>query len=226
MNLSISINRKSEPEPREPTMLERAAIWFANLRRQRRGEQQPNWFERSPTAMRYVIVATAAMIVGFVLAMLFDPRTGRRRRRLARDRMGRIVRRGTRSVRRAGRGTAAQTVGMTKRVIHSGGVANPIVDDRTLEQRVQSMIFRETGVPKDSISISVVEGFVELRGALESPRDAEALVNAAREIPGVRGVHNYLHPVGTTAPNKVEAQEASEIVERVAEFTQDRSLPH
>jgi osmotically-inducible protein OsmY len=53
------------------------------------------------------------------------------------------------------------------------------VDDRTLEQRVESQIFRHVDVPRDRISISVEEGVLVLRGQLDHPEQIAELEAAA-----------------------------------------------
>ncbi|MDX6449821.1 MAG: hypothetical protein QOK13_209 [Gaiellaceae bacterium] len=75
-------------------------------------------------------------------------------------------------------------------------------DDQTLVDRVESEIFRDRKEVKGKVNINAEEGVVVLRGELESQDLIEDLVNAVREVDGVRNVENLLHTPGTEAPTK------------------------
>ena len=75
-------------------------------------------------------------------------------------------------------------------------------DDQTLVDRVESEIFRDRKEVKGKVNINAEEGVVVLRGELESQDLIEDLVNAVREVDGVRNVENLLHTPGTEAPSK------------------------
>jgi len=75
-------------------------------------------------------------------------------------------------------------------------------DDQTLVDRVESEIFRDRKKIKGKVNINAEEGVVVLRGELESQDLIEDLVNAVREVDGVRNVENLLHTPGTEAPAK------------------------
>ena len=75
-------------------------------------------------------------------------------------------------------------------------------DDQTLVDRVESEIFRDRKKIKGKVNINAEEGVVVLRGELESQYLIEDLVNAVREVDGVRNVENLLHTPGTEAPAK------------------------
>jgi osmotically-inducible protein OsmY len=75
-------------------------------------------------------------------------------------------------------------------------------DDQTLVDRVESEIFRNRKEAKGKVNINAEEGVVVLRGELESQDMIEDLVNAVREVDGVRNVENLLHTPGTEAPVK------------------------
>ena len=75
-------------------------------------------------------------------------------------------------------------------------------DDQTLVDRVESEIFRNRKEAKGKVNINAEEGVVVLRGELESQDLIEDLVNAVREVDGVRNVENLLHTPGKEAPSK------------------------
>jgi osmotically-inducible protein OsmY len=73
-------------------------------------------------------------------------------------------------------------------------------DDHTLTRKVESEIFRPEDAPKDRVSVSAVDGVVELRGEVGQEHIAQ-LGKAARAVDGVRDVRNLLHVPGTPAPH-------------------------
>ena len=75
-------------------------------------------------------------------------------------------------------------------------------DDQTLVDRVESEILRDRQEVKGKVNINAEEGVVVLRGELDSQDLIEDLVNAVREVDGVRNVENLLHTPGTEAPAK------------------------
>lgn len=75
-------------------------------------------------------------------------------------------------------------------------------DDQTLVDRVESEIFRDRKEVKGKVNINAEEGVVVLRGQLDSQDLIDDLVNAVRDVDGVRNVENLLHTPGTKAPAK------------------------
>ena len=75
-------------------------------------------------------------------------------------------------------------------------------DDQTLVDRVESEIFRDRKKVKGKVNINAEEGVVVLRGELESQDLIDDLVNAVREVDGVRNVENLLHTPDTKASAK------------------------
>jgi osmotically-inducible protein OsmY len=146
-------------------------------------------------------------VAGAGAAYLMDPERGRGRRAKAIDMVGGRVRRGALKVERKSRYAEGVIAGVQHRLEHPG-LAEPEVDDRTLKDRVESMIFGPD-LPKANVVIDVVDGVVTLRGQLKRPDQIKAAEAAAASIPGVKGVQNLLHPPGQSAPNKAEAERAS-----------------
>jgi osmotically-inducible protein OsmY len=65
-------------------------------------------------------------------------------------------------------------------------------DDVTLARKVESELFRPPDAPKGSVSVSVANGVVELRGRVTDSDQVEALEEAAKKIDGVKDVRNLL----------------------------------
>ncbi|MBV8718329.1 MAG: BON domain-containing protein [Chloroflexi bacterium] len=149
--------------------------------------------------------ARMCMIASLVTGMLMyfiDPERGKRRRHMARDRLFARMRRVARGTRGIFRGAAAETLGVSHRIVHLVPHPTEIPDDETLRQRVESQLFRDRHIPKGDMNISCEHGMVILRGELESTVEIAQLEERVRHMSGVRGVQNLLHPHGTPAPNK------------------------
>jgi hypothetical protein len=72
-------------------------------------------------------------------------------------------------------------------------------DDVTIARKVETHIFRPHDAPKGSVSVDVEAGVVYLRGIADATWSAR-FAEGAREVPGVLGVKNLLHPAGTPSP--------------------------
>ena len=95
---------------------------------------------------------------------------------------------------RGGGWAIRQGVGLARRAGGVAGRAAPKdLDDVTIARKVESEIFRPPEAPKDSVSVNVQHGIVELRGEVKRPEDVEALGAAAARVEGVEEVRNLLH---------------------------------
>ena len=144
----------------------------------------------------------ASGLMSSVVVYFMDPERGRRRRNMARDRVMSRARRVGRGMSAIWRGAAAETVGISHRIVHLVPKPSELTDDETLRQRVESQLFRDRHIPKGDLNINAEHGMVILRGQLESPIEIQQLEERVRHMLGVRGVQNLLHPRGTPAPNK------------------------
>jgi hypothetical protein len=144
----------------------------------------------------------AAGALGALLTYLLDPDHGRRRRSLARDRLGGSLRRAFRGFRRTARGAAADTYALAQQAQHLQPEHWSVPDDATLAQRVQTELFRDPEIPKGRITINAEAGIIVLRGELDRPEQIRAIEQAVSRMPGVRGVHNLLHLPGTPVPDR------------------------
>jgi BON domain len=145
-----------------------------------------------------LVLAGAAC--GAALEFMLDPRLGRRRRALARDRMVGAARGTARRTGRFGRRLAAYGRGRTERALRRRRAHDVVLDDATLADRVRTELFRPADVPKGQISVNVQAGIVQLRGEVTQSEIIRDLGRRAGEIGGVRAVENLLHTPGTPAP--------------------------
>jgi hypothetical protein len=74
-------------------------------------------------------------------------------------------------------------------------------DDATIAHRVETVIFRDPGVPKGQINVNAENGRVYLRGTIDDGELIARLERLARDVRGVRGVVNLLHTPGSPAPS-------------------------
>ncbi len=141
-----------------------------------------------------------AGVAGAVVAFFADPERGLARRRQAIDQVGARLRRSWYGVGRLRAQMIAGGSGLWQKATHLQS-EKAAVDDATLTSRVESEIFRQSGVPKGRVNVNVERGVVVLRGELTRSDEINALETAARRVPGVLAVRNQLHLEGTPAHN-------------------------
>jgi hypothetical protein len=148
-----------------------------------------------------VVASTAltAAAVGAGVEFFLDPRSGRRRRKLVRDRARGAIRRRRRRVERQAHYEAGKVIGIAHAIAHRGRGAREL-DDVGLVHKVESELFRDRTIPKGEISINVDRGIVVLRGELADERQIVWTERAVRKVVGVREVENLLHLPGLPAP--------------------------
>ena len=137
--------------------------------------------------------------LGALLAYLFDPENGKRRRHVAVDRTAAFFRSGGRQATRTGRGVAAEAYGVTQKVQHLKEEPKDF-DDTTLADKVRSQVFRGREIPKGKLNVNVQNGVVQLRGEVPRADLIDELVAVTRKVQGVRDVENLLHIPGAEAP--------------------------
>ena len=154
-------------------------------------------------------MSLASSLAGAALMYFLDVERGRRRRNMLRDRVMARMRRLGRVMTGTWRAAAAETSGVSHRIVHLVPKQTDVPDDETLCQRVESQLYRDRHIPKGHLNINCEHGMVILRGELDSPMDITQLEERVRRIHGVRGVQNLLHTRGTPAPNKARSQMAA-----------------
>jgi len=128
--------------------------------------------------------------LGAALSYFFDPDNGKRRRKVAVDRLAALFRR--HGGRIAG-GTMAKGHALKQKATHVREEPKPQPDDVTLARKVETEIFREPEVPKGKINVNAENGKIVLRGEVDSAEMIEELVDKARKVQGVQDVESLLH---------------------------------
>ena len=177
----------------------RPRVWLLGMRiLLRRNRRDPGRLRRR-SARELAAVAASALAAGVALEFFFDPRSGKRRRHLVRDRTTAAFRRRARKVERQAHYEAGKMVGLAHSITHHDH-AVPELDDVSLVRKVESELFRDRTIPKGPISINADRGIVVLRGQLEDVQEIERIEREVRGVAGVRDVENLLHPPGVPAP--------------------------
>jgi osmotically-inducible protein OsmY len=136
----------------------------------------------------------SAAMGGAAMAYFLDPQNGRRRRHQSRDQLVSLVRQGTKRGRKLVRHATSDAAGQARRAAHAIRPSGEVeLDDATLVDKVESIVFRNRDVPKGRININAENGVVFLRGEVDRPELVEALETRVRKVRGVRGVENLLH---------------------------------
>jgi len=136
---------------------------------------------------------------GAAMAYFLDPQNGRRRRHQSRDQLVSLVRQGTKRGRKLVRHATADAAGQTRRAAHAlRSPAEVELDDATLVDKVESIVFRKHDLPKGQININAENGVIFLRGQVDRPELVEALEARVSKVQGVKGVENLLHTPEST----------------------------
>jgi osmotically-inducible protein OsmY len=157
---------------------------------------------RERRAGRVRVIATGA--IAALGAYFLDPKSGKRRRTLASDKVGKYVRRGTRETERRARHVEGMAEGVAAKAT-PGSEREPAearLNDPALARKVESELFRDADAPKGAVSVNVENGVVYLRGQVEDTQQIAKLVAEAQRVEGVRQVENLLHGPSDPAPAK------------------------
>jgi osmotically-inducible protein OsmY len=150
---------------------------------------------RSRSNVPFFIAAAAG---GAAFMYFADSQSGRRRRHVTRDRAISLARHGTRRGRKLVHHVSSDAKGYFERAKHGRGGAEEL-DDATLVDKVESIVFRDRDVPKGRININAENGVVFLRGEVDSPELVTALEERVAKVRGVRGVKNLLNASASPA---------------------------
>jgi osmotically-inducible protein OsmY len=141
-----------------------------------------------------VPIYLSAAMGGAALAYFLDPQSGRRRRHQTRDQLLSLARQGTKRARKLVHHASADAAGTARRAAHALRKPEDVeLDDATLVDKVESIVFRKHDVPKGQININAENGVVFLRGQVEDPGLVETLETRVRKVRGVKDVENLLH---------------------------------
>jgi len=140
---------------------------------------------------------------GAALAYFLDQQSGRRRRHQTRDQALSLARQATKRARKLVHHVTADATGTARRAAHAVRPPSDIeIDDATLVDKVESIVFRNHDLPKGQININAENGVVFLRGQVERSELVEALEKRVRKVSGVKDVENLLH-TPETAPREI-----------------------
>jgi hypothetical protein len=146
-------------------------------------------------------------------AYFFDPERGRARRAQARDELGARLRK----VERSAEAQLRYAEGKAEGLLHSSIPPAPPADDRALGDRIRSELGDR--FPDETAELTVVDGTVELRGQVGDEAAKALLVADVKKVAGVQRVVNLLHTPDQPAPNKAEAERASQAAARATNPT-------
>ena len=155
---------------------------------------------RVETGLKRWTKAAGLIALGATLGLLFDPRNGKRRRRMLRDRPVAFARRGERRAERVAHLGAAKTRAFAAHTRHLAERPKSY-DDVTLVNKVESEVFRFQEIPKGKLNVDAVNGIVTFRGQIERPETIAEIIEKTREVEGVRQIENLMHLPGTEAPH-------------------------
>ena len=164
---------------------------------------------RRPSRTRVLTTGALAAIGAYFL----DPQSGKRRRGLATDKVGKWLRRGKQGAESkasyagdVAAGTAAKASSISDRE-----PAETRLNDPALARKVESEIFRDADPhTRGAVSVNAENGVVYLRGQLTNATQIGALVAQAQKVEGVRQVENLLHTESSAAPTKSDGGPGSE----------------
>jgi hypothetical protein len=101
------------------------------------------------------------------------------------------------------------------------------LDDATITDKVETILFRDDSVEKGKIDVNTVDGVVYLRGVANTPELIKALEAKALEIPEVKQVENLLHLPKTPAQKKTRKSTSTAAARKRApkRTTSERKTP-
>jgi osmotically-inducible protein OsmY len=138
---------------------------------------------------------------GALVAFLFDPVSGRRRRAQLGQRVPAFFGRRGRQLSRVAGHVSSDAYGAKQRLVHGQREEKEgALNDPALARKVETEIFRDPDVPKGRIDVNAENGVVILRGEVENDTLIRDLEAKTRSVQGVRDVENLLHTPGTEAP--------------------------
>src|ERR1700741_5024034 len=157
--------------------------WLSRARRSLKRSRRASHRGKECSARERAAVAGLGLAAGVVLEFFVDPRSGRRRRHLTRDRTTAAFRRRVRRVERHTHYQAGKVEGLAHKITHRNHLA-PELDDVSLVRKVESELYRDRTIPKGQISINADRGIVVLRGQLEDQTLIRRIESDVRTVAG------------------------------------------
>ena len=158
--------------------------------------------------------------IGAALAYMADPRTGRRRRALARDQFVRVSRKTRDAIDATARDLANRTSGIVASA--RGRWTDDRVSDRRLTERVRAVLGRASSHPR-AIDVYVNDGVVTLTGPILAD-EVTRLMEAVCDVRGVQTVDNNL-TVYSSSEGIPSLQGAGSVAEPALDILQSNWAP-
>lgn len=137
---------------------------------------------------RGLMRSAKAFLIGAGTAYLLDPRHGKRRRHVLRDRSLRLARRSQRLGTKKARFAGGHLRGLVATIRRTSKRPEAFVDDAIVTQRIRSDALRDVGVSTRDVEVEVENGVATLRGSVEGRAVADKLVGRVGKVPGVEDV--------------------------------------
>lgn len=110
-------------------------------------------------------------------------------------------------------GALAKRLGGGDRPAKSG------VSDPTLKSKVESTLYRVSGVTRSKVKVTVVDGAVTVHGEARNKAQMASIETAVRSVPEVRGYESLLHLPKTPAPSTPRAGQRKATTKKPAATT-------
>lgn len=156
--------------------------------------------ERGTPRAGGLLVGLLGAAAGAATAFLFDPARGRARRSQLTDQGAAMVRRLLRQAERVTGRVRSNVEAKVAATRAAGSAEARPLDDATLTDRVQSVVFRDPAVPKGDLNVNVERGIVVLRGEIPDEEMRTKIVADVEAVDGVWSVRDLLHLPGEPAP--------------------------
>jgi osmotically-inducible protein OsmY len=155
--------------------------------------------DRGPGAGSLIGTGLLAAAAGAIASFLLDPARGRARRNRLRDQGMATARRFGRRAEQAANRFRGDVGGRIAAARSTRKPDTRPLDDATLNDRIQSTVFRDPSIPKGDVNVNVERGIVVLRGEVPDQAARERLVAEVEDVDGVWSVHDLLHLPGEEA---------------------------
>jgi osmotically-inducible protein OsmY len=147
---------------------------------------------------------TSAFLFGAAAAFFLDPRLGKRRRHVARDRSLALFRRARRLAFRRAKYAAGHAQGLAAETRSAVLEHDQPAPDETVKSRILSEAFQKVPISTSEVNVDVSNGVATLRGSLPTRSLADDLIDEVRAVPGVRDVTSRLTVAGQVSQPRQE----------------------
>jgi hyperosmotically inducible periplasmic protein len=143
--------------------------------------------------------ASRAFLIGVGTAYFLDPRLGRRRRTVVRDRGLKTVHELTHAMSKKARFAAGQARGVYARGRRLVTRPDVSTEDSVVEQRIRSEAFRDLNLPASHFHVQVENGVATVTGSVPDDEVASRIVTRVAKVAGVENVEAALRVADETS---------------------------